>query len=254
MSKLGLIVILFILFIVSSAPAEDPPGGTAALGGLSGFLFLPESKILDVGDLMFQGRLELLDTEVYSDPFFKLPINVTWGAVKHLELGCEIPFYPDDPSDGNNFLGDITLSCGYLYETARGGSSLTVRGNLRLPSGEEERDRGSELEVGAATATTFRLFRLHTAGSFVIAGGHDPFDGDMNDFLRFSTGGSSYICENIRLTAGMRGETTGFAGMNGSVTYYGIDRIAIFGTAEIGLSGGENFLLAGGVSWIGSGF
>ncbi|OPL18809.1 MAG: hypothetical protein AVO35_12900 [Candidatus Aegiribacteria sp. MLS_C] len=244
-----------LLFLAAlQTEAQEAAQGTASRGGLSGFLFLPESEVLPVGHLMVQGRLEYLDSEAASNPFLLLPLTVTWGAVENLEIGGEIPFYLNDPLERENVAGDLTLGCGWLYETARGGSAIVLRGSLRLPTGETGRDRGTELEVGAATGTTFRLFRLQAAASYVLNGGDDPFENDIEDYSRFSIGGASYVAEDIQVVLAMEGTTTGELGMSGSGVLYAFGNMAVFGTLRVGLSGTEDATLAGGLSWTGSGF
>lgn len=248
-------IIALLVVAACVSVAQEPQQGTATQGGLSGYLFLPESRVLPAGHLMVQGRLEYLDSDLVSeDAFLTLPLTVTWGAVEDLELGAEVPFYLSDPLDNDQILGDITLGCGWLYETARGGSSIVLRGSLRLPTGEEGRDRGSELEVGAATSTTFRLFRLQAAAAYVLNGGDDPVEDDIVDYLRFSMGGASYVAENIQIVLAMDGTTTGEMGMSGSCVLYEFDSVALFGSLRVGLSGPQNATLAGGISWTGSGF
>jgi len=174
--------------------------------------------------------------------------------VENLEAGIEIPFYITDPADDTRLLGDITLGCAWLYETARGGSSLVLSGQLGLPSGQEGRDRGTELSLGAATSTTFRLFRLQASASYVLNGGKNPFEESITDYMRFSVGGASYITERVQVVCAMDGNTLGNLGLSGSGIFYLLDHMTIFGSLRAGLSGGEAFGLSAGVAWTGSGF
>ncbi|MBN2586350.1 MAG: hypothetical protein JXA64_03920 [Candidatus Fermentibacteraceae bacterium] len=243
-----------VVLIAAQSSAQDPARGTSSCGGLSGYLFLPSSEVIDWGCLRVQGRIDYIDQSDYRDPFLLLPFSVTWGMTDNFELGGEIPFYLDDPSDSDHFLGDITAGCGWLYETARGGSAIVLRGMLRLPTGVSGRDRGAELDLGASTSTTFRLFKLQAAASYVLNGGDNPFDEKIRDYMRFSMGGASYVSEDVQLVFAMDGTTWGELGLSGSGVFYSFDPFALFGAVRVGLSGREEATLSAGVSWEGSGF
>lgn len=248
-------VLLAVVFLMTlPSPAAGSLHGTSASGGLSGFPFLPGSDVLETGGLRIQGRLEYVDLEHSGGSYLLLPLNATWGFTENFEVGGEIPLYLDEPSEDGHPVGDITAGCRWLYETARGGSAIAFQGQLRLPTGETGRDRGSELDVGVSTGTTFRLFRLQAAASYVLNGGGNPFKDDISDYMRFFMGGSSYISENVQLVCSMDGSTQGGLGLSGSGILYGLDGFVLFGTVRAGLHGGENFLLSGGISWTGSGF
>jgi len=250
---LKLLLATVVLIAVQSS-AQDPAQGTSSCGGLSGYLFLPSSDVLECGNLRVQGRIDYIDLKIYRDPFLLLPVSVTWGMTDNIELGGEIPFYLDDPSDSDHLLGDITAGCGWLYETARGGSAIVLRGMLRLPTGVSGRDRGTELDLGASTSTTFRLFKLQAAASYVLNGGDNPFDEKIRDYMRFSMGGASYVSEDIQLVFAMDGTTWGDLGLSGSGVLYSFDPLALFGAVRVGLSGSEDARVSGGVAWEGSGF
>lgn len=238
-----------VALTATAAMADDPAQGTSSRGGLSGFLFLPTSEVLQEGTLRLQGRLDYIDLDSYRDAFLVLPANVTWGIAENVEVGGEMPFYLSDPSDSDHILGDITLGGGWLYETARGGSSIVLRGMLRLPTGMSGRDRGSELDMGVCTSTTFRLFRLQAAASYVLAGGDNPFENSINDYMRFSIGGASYVSQSVQLVMAMDGTTTGNLGLSGSGVLYFFESMCLFGTLRVGLSGPEEASFSGGMSW-----
>jgi len=246
--------LLFVLFSVIGISAGEPVEGTASIGGLSGFLFLPGSEVLDEGCLRIQGRLDYIDLKHSSDTYLLLPVGITWGCLDGFEIGGEIPFYLDDSSEEVEVLGDITAGCAWLYETARGGSAIVLRGQLRLPTGREGRDRGSELILGASTSTTFRLFRLQASASYVLAGGSDPFEGSLTDYMDFSIGGASYIAEDVQIVVAMDGNTCGDFGLSGSGIYYILDQLSLSGTLRAGLNEGESYRVSGGVAWTGAGF
>ncbi|RKZ05773.1 hypothetical protein DRQ25_15375 [Candidatus Fermentibacteria bacterium] len=238
--------------LLSGSAAADPAAGTSAEGGLSGFVFLPGTAVLEEGCLRVQGRLNYIDLKNSSATQLVLPLNVTWGLLNGFEIGGEIPFYIDD-SEGDRLLGDVTAGCAWLYETARGGSAIVLRGGLRLPTGLEGRDRGSELVLGATTSTTFRLFRLQASASYILNGGRNPFEERLIDYMDFSLGGASYVTEDIQIVCAMDGDTRGDFGLSGSGVLYIFDGVSMFGVLRAGLDGRETFSISAGAAWTGSG-
>lgn len=248
---------MFLTVIALTATGFSVGGsvqGTSDQGGLSGFVFLPASEVLQEGCLRIQGRLNYKAMRGSSDSYLILPLNFTWGWMDGFEIGGEIPLYLDDSAEEGHLLGDITAGCAWLYETARGGSALVLRGQFRLPTGLEERDWGSELILGAATSTTFRLFRLQASASYVLNGGRNPFEDRIDDYMKFSIGGASYFTEDIQIVCAMDGNTCGDLGLSGSGVLYAFDNISLFGALRMGLSGGESYGLSAGFAWTGSGF
>ncbi len=243
-----------ITVLVAGAAGGNPAAGTSTRGGLSGFVFLPGSTVLQENCLRVQGRLNYIDLKNSSESYLVLPVSITWGWIDGFEIGGEIPFYIDDSDGEDRILGDITAGCAWLYETARGGSAIVLRGLLRLPTGLEGRDRGSELILGAATSTTFRLFRLQASASYVLNGGRNPFEDRMTDYLDFSFGGASYITEDVQIVCAMDGNTLGDFGLSGCGVLYAFDWISLFGVLRAGLSGGEMYSISVGAAWTGSGF
>jgi len=127
-------------------------------GGLSGWPGLPCSDVLETGLLRAGMSIEYFDTD--NGSILRVPLKACWGITKDLEIGGVIPVVPvDNPYDGS-IMGDITLSGGWLYEKARGGTALKFTGRLTLPTGERHRDRGAEIAFGGVTSTTFLDFRL----------------------------------------------------------------------------------------------
>ena len=104
-----------------------------------------------------------------------------------------------------------------------------------------------------STSTTFRLFRLQAAVSYVLNGGYDPFENTPEDRGEFSAGGVSYITRNIRIAAGMDGSTAGELGLNCTGIYYLMDNFCLLGTARVGLGESESYSVSCGVSWTGFG-
>jgi len=248
------VILAVITLSVAALTTGESLPGTSSSGGLSGFIFLPASEVIQEGFLRLQGRLDYTDMKNSSTSYLVLPINATWGWIENFEVGGEIPFYLDDSGEDTNVLGDITIGCAWLYETARGGSSLVLRGQLRLPTGQEGRDRGTELVLGAATSTTFRLFRLQASASYILGGGRNPFEERVNDYMDFSVGGASYITEKVQVVCAMDGNTMGNLGISGTGILYMFDSVSLFGSIRAGLSGGEAFGITAGVAWTGGGF
>jgi hypothetical protein len=243
-----------IILSVAGTSAGDSVQGTSTQGGLSGFLFLPGSDLLQAGGLRIQGYLDYIGIKGSSNSYLVLPMNVTWGWMDGLELGGEIPFFLHDSAEEGKLLGDITLGCAWLYETASGGSALVLNGHLRFPTGSEGRDRGSELSLGVSTGTTFRLFRLQASASYVLNGGRNPFENHIRDYMNFSIGGASYVAEDVQIVCGMDGNTCGDLGLSGSGVFYVFDSVSLFGVLRKGLSGRESYSISGGAAWTGSGY
>ena len=248
-------VFLAVITVMAAGTAGgDPAAGTSTQGGLSGFIFLPGSAVLQEGCLRIQGRLNYIDMKGSFGNYLVFPLSVTWGWMDGFEIGGEIPFYLDDSEGEERLLGDITAGCAWLYETARGGSAIVLRGQLRLPTGLAGRDRGSELVLGATTSTTFRLFRLQASASYILGGGRNPFEDKISDYMDFSFGGASYVTEDVQIVCTMDGNTRGDCGLSGSGVLYLFDEISLFGVLRAGLSGRETFSISAGVAWTGSGF
>lgn len=247
-------VFLAVITVLSTGFADgDPVQGMAAQGGLSGFVFLPGSDVLQEGCLRIQGRLNFMDLKNSSNSYLVLPLNVTWGWMEGVEIGGEIPFYLHSEEE-DKVLGDITAGCAWLYETARGGSAIVLRGQLRLPTGQKGRDRGSELAFGVATGTTFRLFRLQASASYILNGGRNPFKDRIVDYMDFSIGGASYVTEDLQIVCALDGNTLSDFGLSGSGVLYAFDNISLFGVIRAGLSGRETYSISAGAAWTGSGF
>ena len=248
-------VFLAVMTVMMAGVAGgNPVAGTSDRGGLSGFVFLPGSTVLQEHYLRVQSHLNYIDLKGSSESYLVLPLSVTWGWMDGFEIGGEIPFYLGNQEGEDRPLGDITAGCAWLYETARGGSAIVLRGQLRLPTGLPGRDRGSELILGAATSTTFRLSRLQASASYVLNGGRNPFKDRLNDYMDFSFGGASYVTEDVQIVCAMDGNTWGDFGLSGSGVLYVFDGISLFGVLRAGLSGGETYSISAGAAWTGSGF
>jgi len=241
------------ILVLPGISASDSIQGTSSLGGLSGYLFLPGTDVLPEDALRIQGHLDYINRNDPSGDFLVFPLSAAWGCIDGFELGGEIPFYLDGGTGEDRLLGDITAGCAWLYETARGGSALVLKGLVTLPTGLEGRDRGSELALGVSTSTTFRLFRLQASSFYIVNGGRNPFKNHISDYAVFSIGGSSYITRNFQIVGAVDGNTLGDLGLSGSGVLYVFNRISLFGVLRAGLSGGESYRLSAGVSWTGSG-
>ena len=242
----------FALLIMLAVCSADEFSGTVSRGGLSGFPHLPGGEVIHRDLFRLQAGLKYVNGEGSSRDLLMMPLNCTFGLSENLELGGEVPLYLDDGSEDVQLLGDVTAGCGWLYETARGGAMLVLNGFLRLPTGSEGRDRGTELGLGMSTSTTFRLFRLQASVFYVLGGGYEPFENSLEDRGEFSVGGVSYITRNVRIAAGMDGSTAGELGLNCTGMYYFMDNFCLLGTVRAGLEGPESYSVSTGVSWTGS--
>jgi len=248
------ILVIALLMTAAAAPAEDLSPRTSSQGGLSGFLFLPESEVLDMGLLRVQARLDYLSLKDDLGSRLILPVGATWGVTENIELGGEIPIYLDDETSDGSLLGDISLGCGWLYETARGGTNLVLRGEIRLPTGSRGRDPGTELALGCATGTTFRLFKLQLSAFYVLNGGRNPFEDDIRDHMKFSAGGTSFLTEDLQLAASLQGTSAGSLDAAGTLSFNALRNTVFFWTVRAGLDGAASYSMSVGASWTGAGF
>lgn len=248
------LLVSIVLILAVSAPGETPYPGTCSRGGLSGFPYLPGGEILGEGFLRVQARLEYLSLRGDAGNSLTLPLSATWGVAEDIEIGGEFPFYLDDGIADGSLTGDFSGSCSWRYETANGGSNLILHGLLTLPTGEEGRDAGTELAVGASTGTTFRLFRLQMAAFYCLQGGQQLFTEDDRDGLRFSGGGTSFLTEDLELAGALEGTTWGSLDAAGTLAYSPLDRVALFATLRAALDGAASYSVSVGGSWTGSGF
>ena len=220
--------------------------------GFSGWPGLPSSDILETGLLRAGMSIEYVDTD--NGSIIRLPLKGCWGISDDFEVGAVVPVIPvDSPYDGS-VIGDITLSGGWLYEKARGGTALKFTGRLTLPTGEEYRDRGSEIAVGGVSSTTFLDFRLSMSAEYALNGGRNPFDDTITDVMYFNAGGSSFITSDVLLYTGLNGSTSSVFKAGAGVEYLLDENLALNGGLNIGLNDFENFELYAGASWTGSGF
>ena len=240
-----------VVLFSAVAIAGDSFPGTSSEGGLSGFLFLPGSDVLDTGFLRIQARLDYLRLDNDGGSRLILPVGVTWGMAENLEIGGEVPIYLDDETSDSSLLGDISAGCGWLYETASGGTNLILRGEIRLPTGTAGRDPGAELALGCATGTTFRLFKLRLSAFYVLNGGRNPLEDKITDYMRFSAGGTSYVTENLLVAASLQGTSTGSLDAAGTLAFGALRNTVFFWTLRAGLDGIASYSMSVGASWNG---
>jgi hypothetical protein len=243
-----------VLTLAASAFGDGPYPGTCSRGGISGFLFLPGGEVLPEGALRLQARLEYLSLRGDAGNSLAVPLTASWGVAEDIEIGGEVPFYVDDGIVDGSVTGDITGSCSWLYETANGGSSLILHGMLTLPTGEEGRDPGTELALGASTGTTFRLFRLQMSAFYCLNGGRKMFTDDVEDGLRFSGGGTSFLSEDLELAGALEGTTWGTLDAAASIAFSPLSEVTFFGTLRAGLEGAASYSISLGGAWTGAGF
>lgn len=241
-----------VLILLVTTVVAFSASWTIGPGGLSGWPGLPCSDVLEAGLLRAGIGIEYIDTD--NGSILRIPLKACWGVTEGLEAGAVIPVVPvDDPYDGS-VMGDITLSGGWLYEKARGGTTLKFTGRLTLPTGEKHRDTGAELAFGGVSSTTFRDFRLSMSAEYALNGGRNPFDDTVADVMYFAAGGSSFVTPDILLYAGMNGSTSSVFMAGAGAQYLLDDNLALDGGINIGLTDFENFELYTGVSWTGEGF
>lgn len=220
--------------------------------GLSGWQGLPGSDVLSPGSLRLGASLEYTHTD--SGTVLGVPLRGCRGFGEDFELAAEIPLVPVDNEWNGSFMGDISISGGWVYEKTRGGTALKLTGRLTLPTGEEYRDRGTELGFGGVTSTTFLAFRLSMAGEYAINGGRNPFNDDIEDVFYFSGGGSSFISGDLLLSGTLRGSTAGLFEAGASVQFILDEDLSADCGIILPLSGRENFGVKAGVFWTGEGF
>ncbi len=240
---------LALLAVTAAAFSASWSVGPAGLSGWSG---LPGSDILEKGLLRAGMEFQFVSTD--NGTILRTPLKACWGVENNIEAGIDIPVFPVDNAYSGSAIGDITLSGGWLYEKARGGTALKFTGRLTVPSGEEYRDRGSELAFGAVTSTTFLDFRLSMSAEYALNGGRNPFSGSVVDVMYFNAGGSSFITHDILLYAAINGSTSSKLMLGCGGEYLLTDGIAFNGGLRTGTDNFETFELYVGASWTGQGF
>lgn len=220
--------------------------------GLSGWQGLSCSDVLQEGTLRAGASLEYTGTSGGS--ILAVPLRGCWGAAEDLELSAVITLVPVDEPWSGSFLGDMTLAGGWLYETTRGGTALKLTGRLSLPTGEEFRDRGTELAFGGVTSTTFLDFRLSMSGEYALNGGRNPFEDDIRSVFYFTGGGTSYISPDFLLCGSLNGSTDGDLEAGASVQFILTENLTADCGVFAGLEGYEEFGISAGFFWTGTGF
>jgi hypothetical protein len=224
---------------------QDTPPAVLAPGGLSGLPSMLTADILPMDEC----RITLEPTLILARQgghAAGVAAKGCWGAGDELELGAEVPVYfLDEAWDSDNPLGDITISGKYLYESVRGGTSLSLTGRLELPTGEVPRDRGAELGVGICTSTTYRLFRLSLSAEYALEGGRNPLRSKLQDFAGFDAGIGSYLSSDLLVFCSVGARTTGDLRLSAGGVYLLSGIFSIQGTASAGLdeSGGQRISL-----------
>ncbi len=220
--------------------------------GLSGWQGLPGSDILSPEVLRLGASLQYTHTD--SGTVLTVPLRGCRGFGEDFELAAEIPLVPVDNEWNGSFMGDMTFAGGWLYEKTRGGTALKLTGRLTLPTGEEFRDRGSELAFGGVTSTTFLAFRLSMAGEYALNGGRNPFNGSVEDVFYFTGGGSSFVSGDLLLSGSLRGSTAGLFEAGAAVQFFIDEHLSADCGLILPLNGNGNFGLRAGVFWTGEGY
>lgn len=241
-------LLIFLCLMIPCSLPGDVPNCVTTGWGLSGFPGLTTSDIMPEGMLRLQGGITYsrISDGVSS---VVLPFSATWGVYRDLEVGGSLPIYADDERD-SALLGDLQVAGKYIYETARGGTALTICGRVSIPTGREGRDPGSELGLGVGTSTTFRLFRFSGFFEYVLNGGENPFEGDIFDYSAFSTGISSFTDRDLQMFLTLNGNTVGkLIGSFGVVYGFGND-IDLSAFLDAGLEGDPDFSIGVMVGWV----
>lgn len=244
--KYQLLIICLIVLAANAASWSTGPSG------LSGWLGLPNSDILETGSLRVGMSGIFIDTD--NGSLLKTPVKVLWGIEEDFEIAAVVPIIPLDDAYEGSLIGDISFAGGWRYETTRGGNSLKLTTRLTLPTGDEYRDTGSEFAVGGVTSTTLRDFRLSMAAEYALNGGSNPFDDDIQDIMYFTVGGSSFITPDMLVTASMNGSTGSVFKVVTSLQYIISESLAADGGFTVGLNEFENFAISAGIFWTGSGY
>jgi len=241
------------MLLTAAAFSIESFPNSATGGGISGFSNLTTTYLLPANTVRIQGSLVYSWVEGDAANTVLLPVSCAWGISDSFDAGVEIPFFLADGMDDASSFGDISLSCSYLYETARGGTDIVFLGKLDLPTGETGRDPGSKIAAGLATSTIFRLFRLHAAAYYGFSGGENPFEDDIYDIMTFETGISSFFSTDWQGAGGINGSTEGNIDFTGTVVYYGLSDLAVFGSASVGYNEALNIGMSCGIAWVPSG-
>ena len=239
------------LSLISVAAVSAASMGLGPLG-LSGWQGLSSSDILAPGTLRAGASMEYTSTDDGS--VVVVPLRACWGAEENIEVSAVVPFVPLDNVWNGSFVGDVTLAGGWLYETTRGGTALKLTGRLSLPTGEEYRDRGTELALGGVTSTTFLDFRLSMSGEYALNGGRNPFDDKISDVFYFTGGGTSYISPDFLVSGALSGSTTGMFEASAAVQFILDESFTADCGFSAGLQGSENFGVNAGFYWTGQDF
>jgi hypothetical protein len=241
-----------IILLASAAFSALSASWSIGPDGLSGCPGLPDSDILEWGSLRVGTGLCYTDTD--NGSILRIPVKACWGVKENVEAGILIPVVPIDNAYRGSAVGDLSLSGGWIYERARGGTSLKFTGRITLPTGEKYRDRGTELAFGGVTSTTFLDFRLSMSAEYALNGGRNAFNSTITDVMYFNAGGSSFITPDVLLFAAMNGSTSSTLVFGAGAEYLLDDNLAINGGIKTGLNNYENFEIYAGASWTGQGF
>jgi hypothetical protein len=230
------------LVAVAAAAESSCPFGLASDDGLCGYPFLPSSDVLDTGILRIQGMFEYVDMDG-DGSMIRLPLDVGYGWFENVEVAAGIPFYISDTAYDEAVLGNLHISGGWKYETARGGSALRLSGGVSIPTGAEGRDQDLTAFVGATTSTTFRLFRLSAGARYLVD--------TKRDSMLFTLGGASYVTGDIVVHGSLSGGTNGEMNLTAGLVTSPWETVSFSGSATAGLDGPYDFILSAGVAWTG---
>lgn len=202
----ALLSMLILSAGLASVNPGDFPSSLSTPTGLSGYWRIATGDFVPDGEMRLGAGAGVLFPK---EDFGTVPLVMTaaWGLGRGLEAGASIPFYIHDSVFEEGLTGDVSAGIKYLYETARGGTSLSLTGSLSLPTGDLPRDRGAEAGVGFCTSTVYRLVRLSVSAQYFANGGDDPFSGRIVDGIEANVGCTSYILPETQVWMGAGSRT-----------------------------------------------
>ena len=240
-------VIAALLVPMSLCLAQDPPEVMLSYHGLSGLPGLTTTDVVPTGFLSLQGTATYARLSEHFNSLHLL-LAGSYGITEGLELGGNLPVYLDDDRD-DAILGDLEIAGKYRYQGGGARNSVALLARLSLPTGAELRDPGMELGLGFTTTSSFREFRLSGSFQYVIVGGHNPFEDDLEDYASFEFGGTSFIRSDVQLFLSGRGTTCGSLIASGGGSALLSDAMKVCFFAEVGIEGAPDFAVGVGLNY-----
>ena len=236
----AIISIIVLSAGIATQPSDDIPASLPTVGGLSGYWRL------GTGDFLPEGSFRagaVMGARMPGGDFGTAPLSLSaaWGVGPGLEAGASIPVYVWDSVFEEGPAGDLSIGVKYLYETARGGTALALKGMLTLPTGDLPRDRGAEARAGICTSTVFRLFRLSVDAGYFASGGDDPLHARITDGIDVAVGFASYIMPETQVWIGAGTKTGSDPDAAAGVVWAPLEWLVTGVTTEAGMSDDPDF-------------